>query len=349
MNKHEIIKKGTALLDELRQIIEHGMRMAYASANQCIIQTYWNIGRRIVEEEQGGSHRAEYGKRLIQSIAAELSKQYGSNYTDRRLRDYRQFYLCFSDLEIWHTRVPNLTWSHFKRAMAVADPKARQWYVQQANNEMWSVRTLDRNISTQYCERMLACQRENLSIAPPEQTDNDPLEYIKNPYVAEFLGFKRDEKHSETELEQALIDNLQQFIMELGRGFAFVERQQHITTETADFYIDLVFYNFKIKSFVIFEIKTHPMTHQDVGQLDMYVRMYDDLVKDKTDNPTIGILLCTQTDKTIAKYSVLKDNDNLFAAKYMPYMPTEEELCREIENQKQFFLAQHGLKDEHAD
>ena len=342
MQENEIVKQGITLIDELKQIIDQGMRMAYASANQCIIQTYWLIGKRIVEEEQGGSHRAEYGTRLIQNLATELCKAYGSNYTERRLRDYRQFYLSFNDLEIWHTRVPNLTWSHFKRAMSVADPKARQWYILQANKDMWSVRTLDRNISTQYCERMLASQRENLSIEPPEQTENDPLEYIKNPYVAEFLGFKRDESHSETELEQALINNLQQFIMELGRGFAFVERQQHISTETADFYIDLVFYNFRIKSFVIFELKTHPMTHQDIGQLDMYVRMYDDLVKDKTDNPTIGILLCTQTDKTIAKYSVLKDNDNLFAAKYMPFMPTEEELCHEIETQKQFFLAQHS-------
>ena len=342
MQENEIVKQGMTLIDELKQIIDQGMRMAYASANQCIIQTYWLIGKRIVEEEQGGSHRAEYGTRLIQNLATELCKSYGSNYTERRLRDYRQFYLSFNDLEIWHTRVPNLTWSHFKRAMSVADPKARQWYILQANKDMWSVRTLDRNISTQYCERMLASQRENLSIEPPEQTENDPLEYIKNPYVAEFLGFKRDESHSETELEQALINNLQQFIMELGRGFAFVERQQHISTETADFYIDLVFYNFRIKSFVIFELKTHPMTHQDIGQLDMYVRMYDDLVKDKTDNPTIGILLCTQTDKTIAKYSVLKDNDNLFAAKYMPFMPTEEELCHEIETQKQFFLAQHS-------
>ena len=342
MQENEIVKQGITLIDELKQIIDQGMRMAYASANQCIIQTYWLIGKRIVEEEQGGSHRAEYGTRLIQNLATELCKSYGSNYTERRLRDYRQFYLSFNDLEIWHTRVPNLTWSHFKRAMSVADPKARQWYILQANKDMWSVRTLDRNISTQYCERMLASQRENLSIEPPEQTENDPLEYIKNPYVAEFLGFKRDESHSETELEQALINNLQQFIMELGRGFAFVERQQHISTETADFYIDLVFYNFRIKSFVIFELKTHPMTHQDIGQLDMYVRMYDDLVKDKTDNPTIGILLCTQTDKTIAKYSVLKDNDNLFAAKYMPFMPTEEELCHEIETQKQFFLAQHS-------
>lgn len=168
------------------------------------------------------------------------------------------------------------------------------------------------------------------------------MEYIKNPVVAEFMGFRRDTQYTESELEQALIANLEKFILELGRGFAFVERQQHITTETDDFYIDLVFYNFKMKRFVIFELKTHKLTHQDVGQLDMYVRMYDDLVKDESDNPTIGVLLCTETDKTIARYSVLNGNEQLFAAKYMAYMPTEEELHREIEQQKRFFLEQHG-------
>lgn len=168
------------------------------------------------------------------------------------------------------------------------------------------------------------------------------MEYIKNPVVAEFMGFRRDTQYTESELERALIANLEKFILELGRGFAFVERQQHITTETDDFYIDLVFYNFKMKRFVIFELKTHKLTHKDVGQLDMYVRMYDDLVKDESDNPTIGVLLCTETDKTIARYSVLNNNEQLFAAKYMVYMPTEEELHREIEQQKRFFLEQHG-------
>ena len=182
----------------------------------------------------------------------------------------------------------------------------------------------------------------------PQSEYTDPLEYIKNPMVAEFMGFQRDTKYSESELEQALIDNLEKFIMELGRGFAFVERQQHIVTDTTDFYIDLVFYNFKMKRFVIFELKTHKLTHQAIGQLDMYVRMYDDLVKDENDNPTIGVLLCTDTDDTIAKYSVLHGNDQVFAAKYMAYMPTEEELARVIKQQKRFFLEQHGKEEEEA-
>lgn len=210
---------------------------------------------------------------------------------------------------------------------------------------MWSTETLGRNIASQYYERRLAYQRENpdnvLPSAVAPYNEKDPLEYIKNPTIAEFMGFKRDTRYNESQLEQALIDNLEKFILELGRGFAFVERQQHISTDLADFYIDLVFYNFRMKRFVIFELKTHEMTHADVGQLDMYVRMYDDIVKADDDNPTIGVLLCTDTSSTIAKYSVLNDSQQLFAAKYMTYMPTEEELSREIERQKQFFLDHH--------
>ena len=210
---------------------------------------------------------------------------------------------------------------------------------------MWSVKTLDRNISTQYYERRLASQRDDSLTMPTPNNSTDPLEYIKNPMVAEFMGFRRENNYSEDQLEQALVDNLERFILELGRGFAFVERQQHIVTDTADFYIDLVFYNFKMKRFVIFELKTHKLTHQDIGQLDMYVRMYDDLIKSDDDAPTIGVLLCTDTDATIARYSVLNDSEQLFATKYMTYMPTEEELRNEIEQQKEFFRLQHSSQD----
>ena len=211
---------------------------------------------------------------------------------------------------------------------------------------MWSVAVLDRNVSTQYYERRLAAQ------LPPSATDimlsnhSAPLEYIKNPMVAEFMGFRQRTDFSETEFEQALIDNLEKFILELGRGFAFVERQQHIVTDTSDFFIDLVFYNYKMKRFVIFELKTHKLTHQDIGQLDMYVRMYDDLVKEDDDQPTIGVLLCTDTDSTIARYSVLHESEQIFATKYMAYMPTEEELKHEIEQQKQFLQEQYGFKED---
>ena len=330
-----------SLVSDVRSIIEEGRRRAFATAGQVAILTYWNIGRRIVEEEQQGNARADYGKGLIPTLADRLTAEYGSGYGRRNLAYYRRFYLEFSDLEILHTRVQNLNWSHIRRILSVSNPEAREWYLKTAADDMWSVKTLDRNISTQYYERRLAAQREDIAMPAP-QSGSDPMEYIKNPMVAEFMGFHRDNNYSESQLEQALVNNLEKFILELGRGFAFVERQQHIVTDTADFYIDLVFYNFKMKRFVIFELKTHKLTHQDIGQLDMYVRMYDDLVKGTDDAPTVGVLLCTDTDSTIARYSVLHDNEQLYAAKYMTYMPTEEELRNEIEQQKRFFLEQHG-------
>ena len=333
------------IFDDIRNIIEQGRKQAYAAANQIAVLTYWHIGRRIVEEEQHGKARAQYGTRLIKTLAEQLMPKYGNTFSKRNLDYFRQFYLCFNDLEIVNTRVHNLTWSHFRSIIQVADPKAREWYVKEASEQMWSVRTLNRNIGTQYYGRRMACVREGLTLPSPDIEANDPLEYIKSPVVAKFLGFRKDSKYDESQLEQALIDHLQQFIMELGRGFAFVDRQKHISTDTDDFYIDLVFYNIKLKRYVLFELKTHPLTHADVGQLDMYVRMYDDLIKDESDNPTIGILLCTETDKVMAKYSVLNGSEQLFAAKYMAYMPTEEELSREIEQQKRFFLEQHGKEE----
>ena len=330
------------LFEDLSSIISNGQRQAYATAGQVAIATYWNIGRRIVEEEQQGEIRALYGSKLISELAQRLSSIYGNNYNKRNLQHYRKFYLLFPDFEKVYEFVHNLTWTHIRRLLSVTNDVARQWYLANASKDMWSTTTLDRNISSQYYERRLAAQRENSDAVQTKAVapfnDKDPLEYIKNPMVAEFMGFKRNEKYSESQLEQALIDNLEKFIMELGRGFAFVERQQHITTELSDYFVDLVFYNFKMKRFVIFELKTHQMTHQDIGQLDMYVRMYDDIIKGKDDNPTIGILLCTDTDKTVARYSVLNGSEQLFATKYMTYLPTEEELRREIEQQKAYFI-----------
>lgn len=341
----EIMTVSQEFIGDVRRIIEDGRQKAYAAAGNIALATYWNVGRRIVEEEQRGKSRADYGKRLIDGLADRLSTNYGSNYSKRNLQHYRKFYQLFPDFGKVYEFVHNLNWTHIRRLLSVTDPKARQWYMMQASRDMWSTTTLDRNISSQYFERRLAAQREHpelpLTKAIAPYNDTDPLEYIKNPTVAEFMGFRRDAKYSESELEQALIDNLEKFILELGRGFAFVERQQHIATDIDDFYIDLVFYNFRMKRFVIFELKTHTMRHQDIGQLDMYVRMYDDLMKQPDDNPTIGVLLCTDTDSTVAKYSVLNDSQQLFAAKFMTYMPTEEELRREIEQQKRFFMEHH--------
>lgn len=349
----DIKNRNNALPDmfvtDIRSIIEHGRQQAYIAVNLLSIATFWNVGRRIVEEEQNGESRAEYGAQLIKNLAGELVPVYGKSYSKRNLDYYKKFYLLFPDFEIVNTRVHNLEWSHIRRVLSITNPDARLWYMENASQNRWSVRELDRNISTQYFERRLAAQLPAKVEDLPQVAERDPLEYIKNPVVAEFMGFHRDTVYSETELEQALIDNLEKFILELGRGFAFVERQQHIATEMADFFIDLVFYNYKMKRFVIFELKTHKLTHQDIGQLDMYVRMYDDLVKGDDDQPTIGVLLCTDTGNTVARYSVLHESEQLFAAKYMAYMPTEEELRREIEQQKQFFLEQHKDKTTDTD
>lgn len=343
--KQDEILLSDGLVSDVCKIIETGRKQAYEAVVQSSVMTFWNVGRRIVEEEQKGAVRAEYGSKLIKNLAEAIAPIYGRIYSKRNLDYYRKFYLLFSESEIVNTCVHNLEWSHFRRVLSVVNPDARLWYLENASRNMWSVRELDRNISTQYFERRLAAQLPVNDGDLPKVTDKHPLDYIKNPMVAEFMGFRRDVNYSEAELEQALIDNLEKFILELGRGFAFVERQQHIVTDANDFFIDLVFYNFKMKRFVIFELKTHRLTHQDIGQLDMYVRMYDDLIKGVDDQPTVGVLLCTDTDNTIARYSVLHDSEQIFAAKYMTYMPTEEELRKEIEQQKQFFLEQQRSRN----
>ena len=335
------------IVNDIRRIIDESRYAAFGAVNSIAVQTYWNIGKKIVEEEQHGQDRADYGKRLIRQLSDELTKEYGNAFSKRNLDYYRKFYVCFRDYEIVNACVHNLTWTHFRRVLAVASQESREWYIREASEQQWSTRELDRNISTQYYERLLSNQRKGLPLNKTISEKADPLEYIKSPVVAEFLGFHNNSDYNESQLERALIDNLEKFIMELGKGFAFVERQKHIVTETGDFYIDLVFYNYRMKCFVLFELKTHKLSHQDIGQLDMYVRMYDDTIKDENDNPTVGVLLCTDTDSTIAKYSVLNDNDRLFAAKYMAFMPTQEELQQEIERQKQFFISTHSkMEDE---
>ena len=281
-------------------------------------------------------------------VQPNLSKVYKSSqcnsYSVRRLQDYRQFYLYFKDIEIWHSRVPNLTWTHYRELLTVSDEIARQWYMLEAAKEMWSVRTLHRNISSQYYYRLLQSQTKDMIIDEMKRItapmQGDKLEFIKNPVVAEFLGLAQNTKFSETELENAIITHLQKFIMELGKGFAFVARQQHIRTDMGDFYIDLVFYNYILKCFMLVDLKTEQISHQDVGQMDMYIRMYDSLRRTEGDNPTIGLILCSRTSEDMARYSILKDNDRLFQAKYLTFLPTKEELSNEIERQKMIFRLQ---------
>ena len=327
------------LVNDVCTIIDEGRQKAYASVNSTMIETYWKIGKRIVKEEQCGYERAEYGKRIIEQLSNELTMRYGKGFSKRYLAYFRKFYLTIDDIQILQTRLQNLTWSHILTALRADSMESIRWYLLSASQEMWSVRTLDRNISTQYFERHF---RQPQLPMKEEQPNN--LELLKNPIIAEFLGFKQDYSFSEQELESAIIGHLQDFLMELGRGFAFVARQQHVRTDTQDYYIDLVFYNVILKCYVLIDLKTGKITHQDVGQMDMYRRMYDDLKCTEGDNPTIGIVLCSETSQDIAKYSILNGNEQLFAAKYMPFLPTEDELRREIERQKEIFLLQKNEK-----
>lgn len=322
-------------ITDIKQILLEARQKAYQATAFAMIEGFWLIGERIVKEEQQGNIRANYGEQII----AQLSKELGKGFSKRTLWDYKKFYLTFPNIKDSAHMCAQLTWSHIRLIMRVENTQARDYYLQETAEQHWSVRTLERNINTLYYQRLLASQRKDIVVEEMQQKtaefQQDPYEFIKNPAVLEFLNIPTHYAYNENDLEKNLINNLQQFLLELGKGFAFVARQKHIRTETQDFYIDLVFYNYILKCFVIIELKTDRITHQDIGQLDMYVRMFDDLEKSETDNPTISILLCTQTDQTIAKYSVLAENKHLFATKYMSYLPTEEELAEEIERQKQ--------------
>ena len=361
--KTKVIEKSeVSFLAELKNIVNSARKFAYSAVNFAQVRQNWLIGQKIVMQEQKGESRAEYGKQVIKMASEALTAEFGKGFSVTNLKSFRHFYLTFKDLQIGQAvsaqftdneKLPTvsaesftrLSWSHYERLMRVTDEEERNWYLKEATEEMWSYRTLDRNISTLYYRRLLASQVKDPVIAEMKEKtknfQNDKLSFIKNPSVLEFLGLPANTGYTETALEQAIINQMQQFLLELGKGFSFVARQQLIRTETQDFYIDLVFYNYILKCFVIVELKTHPITHQDIGQLDMYVRMYDELKRTEGDNPTIGILLCTETDKTIAHYSVLNENKQLFASKYMDYLPTEKELAEEIERQREIFLETH--------
>ena len=339
--------KSDDILHAMKEIIETSREKAYQAVNVTLIQRNWLLGYRIAEEELGGDGRAEYGLEIIKKLAKELTDMYGKGFTKTNLYSFYSFYRSFP--EIFHTlcgkSVPLLSWSHYRALLQVKDSTAREWYAKEAAEQTWAVRTLQRNIYSQYYYRLLSSQNKQPVIEEMRQLtgeyQKDKLEYLKNPIVAEFLGLSSNIDTTETELESAILSNLQKFLMELGKGYAFVARQQHIHTEKEEYYIDLVFYNYILKCFVLIDLKTGKVTHQDVGQMDMYIRMYDELKRGKDDNPTLGIVLCAETDEDIAKYSILHGNEQLFASKYKLYLPSEEELRAEIEAQKvMFYLKQ---------
>lgn len=326
-----------AYISEIRNILAQARMKAYQSVNSVMVEAYWLIGKRIVEEEQNGKERAEYGEALLKNLSVALTKEFGKGFSSSNLRNFRQFYLTYLDPEICYTLCSKLTWSHNRLIMRIDSNAARNYYLKEASEQNWSVRVLERHINTFYYERLLSTQNKEETVQYSTGQNNDlARDFIKDPYVFDFLNIPEPISASENDIEAALIGNLQQFLLELGKGFSFIGRQFRISTETSHFYIDLVFYNYILKCFVLFDLKIAKLTHQDAGQMDMYIRMFDDLKKQPEDNPTIGIILCTEKDETVVKYSILNEHKQLFATKYLPYLPTEEELTAEIKREKLF-------------
>ncbi len=341
----ELKKNIEVIHSAAKQIIDTGRQVAYRAVNTSMIKTYWELGQLIVEEEQEGKTRADYGKDLIAQLAQRLQQEYGSGFSKQSLWSYRQFYKEFPILSAVRRE---LTWTHYKLLMRVPNTDARIFYEQQAIKSGWNTRALERQINAFYFERLLASQNkeaiENEAIEKVSLLGSSHLDFIKNPYVLEFLNVKADHQLYENELEQLLINNLQTFLLELGNGFSFVARQKYIRAGEEDFYIDLVFYNYILKCFVLLDLKIGKLTHQDIGQMDMYVRMHEDLYKTEGDNPTIGIILCSEKTEAVVKYSVLSESQQLFASKYLLYLPTEEILKAELERERQ--LAELMLKNQ---
>lgn len=344
--------KSDDIVNDIQEIIEASQKSAYHVVDTILLKRNWLIGYRIAEETLSGGERAEYGAQVIKKLSKELTAKYGKGYTKTNLYSFYSFYKYFP--EIFHSPSGKferlLSWTHYRILLQVKDDVARAWYEKEAYEQTWSVRTLQRNVNTQYYYRILQSQNKELvekeMLEKTVEYQNNKLEFIKNPVIAEFLGLSSNLSFTETELESCIISNIQSFLMELGKGYAFVARQQHIKTEKEDYFIDLVFYNYLMKCFVLVDLKTGKITHQDVGQMDMYVRMYDELKKAADDNPTLGVVMCTETDEDIARYSVLHGNEQLFATKYKLYLPTEQELRAEIENQKAMFYLQQKEKED---
>jgi len=317
-----------AFFEQVRTILRDARHRAQTSVNFIMVEAYWRIGQRIVEEEQAGAARADYGQFLIRELSRRLGEEFGRGFSVANLKNFRQFYLVFPDFPKGYAVRSQLPWSHYRLIMRVEDIQARDYYIHEAAEQHWSSRQLERNIRSRWYERLLSTPAEAVTAqgAPPPAS-----EFIKDPYVLEFLGLPETATPAESDLETALIGKLQQFLLELGKGFSFVGRQFRISSETSHFYIDLVFYNYLLKCFVLIDLKTGKLAHQDIGQMDMYVRMFDDLKRGEDDNPTLGIILCADKDDTVVRYSVLHESEQLFASKYRRVLPTEEELKRELE------------------
>ena len=370
--------KETIFVNDLRTIVSAARDASYRMANLMQVAQNWLIGRRIVEQEQQGKIRAEYGKHVVELASQVLTKEFGQGFSETQIRNFRKFYLTFSGLQIQQT-VPTefrsrlasiqqtmpaesvsdgivlpvqLSWSHYERLIRIADPKARMWYMQEAATQQWDYRTLKRNIDSQYYYRLNQTpevKRQEVIDEMHRLTANYEKEkstFVKNPMLVEFLGLSHREAFTESKLEQAILDHLEHFLMEMGKGYALVNRQMHIHTEDDDYYIDLVFYNYLLKCFVLVDLKTTKVSYEDVGQMDMYLKLFDTYKRTEGDNPTIGIILCSETNADVARFSTLATNKQMYASKYLTYMPSKEVLAREIEQQKEIFRLRNNSEEE---
>ena len=326
---NQTLSNSSHLFAEIREVLVTARRTAYKAVNFAMVTAYWNVGRLIVEDEQQGNTRAEYGKAILADLSKRLTDEFGKGFDERELRRIRQFYLVFPK---WDALRPELTWTHYRLLIRVQNEQARLWYMNEAAEQTWSSRQLDRQISVLYYERLLN-STDTLSVR--KEAENNlaqlaPQEFIHDPYVLEFLNIKNYPALHETDIEKSLINNLQYFLLELGKGFCFVARQKLMRYDNEDFYVDLVFYHSILKCHVLIDLKLGKLTHQDVGQMDSYIRMFDDLYKHTDDNPTVGLILCSDKNEAVVKYSVLAEHRQIFASKYLLELPTPEVLQQEI-------------------
>lgn len=328
------------IVDDIRNLLINSRIQIQQSVNSAMVQTYWHIGRIIVEDEQNGELRAEYGKKQLELISNSLTQEFGKGFDVTNLRNMRRFYLTFP---IQDSVSLKLSWTHYRTLMRIENQNARDWYIKETIENNWSARALERQINVLYYERLLSSSDKTALVNESNEKIHelqvtDIKNYLRDPYIFDFLNLP-NESLLETNIEQSLIDNLQQFLLELGRGFAFVSRQQRLVVEEQDFYIDLVFYNFKLKCFLLIDLKLGKLTHQDVGQMDTYVRIYDKFHKSEDDNSTIGLILCSEPSLAVAKYSVLNESKQLFSSKYLPFLPTVEELQKELLRERNLLIS----------
>lgn len=318
-----------SIIPEIKSIIATANDKAIRAVDTERTLMYWNIGKRIFEEEQQGKDRADYGTYLIKFLAEQLQPEYGSGYSYRQLNWYRQFYRTFPIVSALRTQ---LSWTQYKSLLSIDNQEKREFYIAESVKNNWTSRQLERQINSSLYERLLmSSDKESvLAVAKNEKLPSDAREIIKDPMYLEFLGLKREAAYYEKDLEQAIITHLQEFLLEIGNGFSFVARQKRIHIEGDEFFVDLVFYNRLLQCFVIIEIKTHKLTHQDIGQLQMYVNYYDRIEKNENENPTIGILLCANKNDGVVKFTLPESNKSIIASQYHLYLPTEQQLLEEV-------------------